>query len=323
MIKETGSDKPILSTCGTPYFTDKMHEVDLTPTRAVFNRFTPQGILHHKPQYMDDYRKIKAPEPARFVSGHFLFTTGDFIENVPSDPGLYFNGEEISLAVRAYTHGYDLFHPNKLILYHLYHRPHINQHVVDHDPWNSECTEPWWSNLEVQNVKRVRALLGIPPSPTEPKEFNKEVPDLGKFGLGTKRELIDYEKYAGINFKLQAVQSHTRHGSPPPNPMIIGGELDWSKAFKSSYTAILEFDPEEIDKPDDCSYWYVGAHDINKNEVHRQKIDGSTAIKLLTQSPIRLAINITSFTEPHTWTICPYSASKGWVSRTTKQIKLQ
>ena len=42
--------------------------------------------------------------------------------NVPYDPTLYFLGEEITLAVRAYTHGYDLFHPSETIVWHEYTR---------------------------------------------------------------------------------------------------------------------------------------------------------------------------------------------------------
>ncbi len=65
---------------------------------------------------------LQRPLRARFVSAHFLFTLGAFVNDVPYDPELYFHGEEIMLAIRAFTHGYDLFHPPEHILWHEYTR---------------------------------------------------------------------------------------------------------------------------------------------------------------------------------------------------------
>ena len=48
---------------------------------------------------------------ARTISGHFYFTSGEFIKEVPYDPDIYFGGytEETTLSVRAFTNGYDFF----------------------------------------------------------------------------------------------------------------------------------------------------------------------------------------------------------------------
>ena len=51
--------------------------------------------------------------------------TGQWCIEVPYDPDYYFHGEEISLAVRSYTWGYDLFHPHKIIAWHEYTRKRI------------------------------------------------------------------------------------------------------------------------------------------------------------------------------------------------------
>lgn len=60
------------------------------------------------------------PELEYFVAGGFLFSSGDIVENVPYDEELFFLGEEISLAIRAYTAGYLIFSPTKFICAHLY-----------------------------------------------------------------------------------------------------------------------------------------------------------------------------------------------------------
>lgn len=64
-------------------------------------------------------RPVRAP----FFSGHFAFARGRFVEDVPYDPELFFFGEEITMALRAYCCGYDLFTPSRFVGAHLYHRP--------------------------------------------------------------------------------------------------------------------------------------------------------------------------------------------------------
>jgi GT2 family glycosyltransferase len=60
------------------------------------------------------------PEHEYFIAGGFLFTVGDFVAEVPYDEEIFFLGEEITLAIRAYTAGYFMFAPTKFICAHLY-----------------------------------------------------------------------------------------------------------------------------------------------------------------------------------------------------------
>jgi len=327
MIEETDSKKPILTTYGTPFFADRTMNAcamyDATPCRVKFHNFTSAGILIPKPDYMVNYQNLKSPEPARFLSGHFLFTSGSFIRSCPYDPHLYFHGEEITMAVRAYTHGYDLFHPNKLIQWHLYAKGFVNQHAHDHDPWSKTATEPFWSNLELESVRRIRTLLNIPPHPDEPENTKRKVKIQKKYGLGTKRSLPEYEQFAGVDFNLQSVQKYTEDGNPPPNPEVLGGNYEWSQSFKNSYRVIMETVKNDIDTTaSDCTFWYVGVHDSHSNEVYRRDIQRTEFKKLLDNHVIRLSLNVTSYNTPETCTIWPYSPTKGWMTKTTKQIRL-
>ncbi len=65
----------------------------------------------------------RRPGRAPFFSGHFAFAPGRFVEDVPYDPELFFFGEEITMALRAYCCGYDLFTPTRFVGAHLYERP--------------------------------------------------------------------------------------------------------------------------------------------------------------------------------------------------------
>lgn len=64
--------------------------------------------------------KDEFPEQEFFIAGGFLFTSGDWVENVPYDEELFFLGEEITLAIRSYTAGYFIFSPTQFVCAHLY-----------------------------------------------------------------------------------------------------------------------------------------------------------------------------------------------------------
>jgi glycosyltransferase involved in cell wall biosynthesis len=92
------------------------------PWRMVFDRFIPEGAVFFLPEVIPNWKEMSKPIPARFYSAHFCFTLGEFSNEVQHDPEYYFHGEEISVGVRAFTHGYDLFHPHRVIIWHEYQR---------------------------------------------------------------------------------------------------------------------------------------------------------------------------------------------------------
>ena len=46
----------------------------------------------------------------------FFFTLGQHCLEVPYDPDLYFLGEELVMMARSFTHGYDMFHPHRVVV---------------------------------------------------------------------------------------------------------------------------------------------------------------------------------------------------------------
>jgi hypothetical protein len=182
LLLSKGHQKPVISTYA-PFYNPREEPRLFPPTAMVFERFTKGGAVLFTQLYIYD-RKITAPIPAKFYSAHFCFAAGAFCKEVPHDPDYYFHGEEISIAARAYTHGYDFFHPNKTILYHQYFRNGVSRH------WQDNLD---WLELEKKSLFRNRVLLGM-----EDGEI-----DFGVFGLGGIRSLEDYENYTGLNFKVR------------------------------------------------------------------------------------------------------------------------
>jgi hypothetical protein len=179
----TGAEKPLLTANGAPYEPGAPPEPG-RPTLLSFDRFDDDGLLYHGAGYFDA-APGDAPLPARFVSAHCLFAPGRFATEVPYDPDLYFHGEEISLALRAYTHGYDLFHPSAHVMWHHYARPDCAKHWTDHD--RAQGAQPDWRQRDALSREKLRRLL--------------QNGEQGRYGCGGARSLADYEAYAGVDFR--------------------------------------------------------------------------------------------------------------------------
>jgi len=95
-----------------------------------------------------------------FIAGGFLFTTGDFVVNVPYDEEIFFLGEEITLAIRAYTAGYFIFAPSKFICAHLYQVAQKDKRPVFWDRSEEKARKLSWSlrdqtsKIKVQHICR-------------------------------------------------------------------------------------------------------------------------------------------------------------------------
>jgi hypothetical protein len=185
----TSSRKPVLTTYCPSYSPEKNCPVDTPATVMEFDYFTPDGIIMCKPGYLKAGGRILAPLPARFLSAHFLFAPGSFVREVPYNPRLYFHGEEITLAIRAYSWGYDLFHPHKPLLWHEYTRKHRRKHWDDH--LGGASIELPWADRDRQSREIVCQFL--------------KKADANEFGCGPARSLEQYCEFAGIDLAAQTV----------------------------------------------------------------------------------------------------------------------
>jgi len=200
-LQDDGHEKPILTTYLPSYDpeTFPLNKGDV-PCGMRFDSFTEQGVVVFKPYHIQD--NPKKPVLARFYSAHFAFTLGSFCDEVKHDPLLYFHGEEITIAVRAYTHGYNLFHPNKMIAWHEYTRKGRVKHWDDDEQWH---------NKDSVAHSRTRQLLGVDGEVCSP--CNKST--FLQYNIGSVRSLPDYELYSGINFKDRSISRSCNDNLPP------------------------------------------------------------------------------------------------------------
>jgi Glycosyltransferase (GlcNAc) len=310
MTEQTGRQKPILSTYAnafTPRRADSNRPEVLTgpPQLIALETFTEQGIPKLKPLQILDAPSRTLPVAARFLAAGFLFAPGSFVEEVPYDPELYFFGEEISMTLRAFTAGYDLFHPIENVAWHDYVRAYAIRHWDDHSA--SECavtTERLsaWGQLDKLSQQKVRHLLhgnSLEDDLTSPSNL------LGRFGLGSIRTREDYERYAGISFKLRKVQDYTRYANEPPNPP---SPTDWPDRI---YTWLVRVSVDAAALPlgalDENSFWVVAIHDKDRREIRRHDFQRKELDVTGSESEIVLICEIQSGIIPAYWSVQPFS----------------
>ena len=131
-----------------------------------------------------------SPIPGTFCGTCFIFGPSDIISEVPYDPHVYFFGEEVSMSVRLWTKGWDIFHPNIPLVYHNWKREYRPAHWED---------VPRAEILDRKSRKRVNHLLGIETGDTD------SLVDLERYGLGTIRTLEEYQEFSGIDFAVRSL----------------------------------------------------------------------------------------------------------------------
>ncbi|WP_066640975.1 GlcNAc-transferase family protein [Bordetella sp. H567] len=207
----TESPKPVLTTY-LPAFDsrDDPGSRVMLPAVLTFFKFDYDGIILLSGRYVAESEHTR-PIPVAFYSAHFAFADGAFAREVRHDPGLFFYGEEISIAVRAYTHGYDFHCPHRLVAWHQYGcdgRSTIWQDHTEEAKAKGDVALVWAERNDSARL-RVRQLLGMDGVPSDRVDF-------APYGLGTARSLAQYERYAGLCFARRMAHEATLDGHLPP-----------------------------------------------------------------------------------------------------------
>lgn len=306
-LQKQGHKKPLLTSYAPSYDPQKDPENRVqSPWWMQFDRFIPEGAIFFLPANIPNYEKLTTPIPARFYSAHFAFTLGEFSKEVQHDPSMYFHGEEISIAVRSFTHGYDLFHPHELIVWHEYTRKgRVKQ-------WDDDST---WGQKNNESHRRNRILFGIEPGCTPC--MRKEIEP---YGFGTERTLEDYERYAGIRFKDKSVQQYTLDHNFAPNPNIEDEE-EYDNSFSRVFKHCIDVNFNQVPE-NDYEFWVVAFHDEEDNTIFRQDMN-STEIERTKQDPdgyCKIWRTFNTSKEPAYWVVWPFSTSKGWCDKITGKL---
>jgi hypothetical protein len=182
---EAGTHKVILSQFPAPFILGsdgkdyKIHNDEkyweIPSWTSVVN--TWQGAWAGHRQIIPDLSK---PYPTHTILAGLLFAHGDFVEEIPYDPRISFMGEELCIAVRAYTRGWKLYAPNEMVAWHHYKR---EEHPK---VWQDNVGGRSWSDIEMQSQRIQKAVL------TGEED--------GPFGIGDREKYEEYQRMVGIDF---------------------------------------------------------------------------------------------------------------------------
>lgn len=161
------------------------HGVDLVPDinySTMFNmsdsnvsNFINNGI----PQFCAYTHTQNVELPSPYVSGHFFFTSREAILDAPFVKEVMFTEEEIFMAVRFFTAGYNIFTPKKTYVYHRYGRGGRKLFWEDFPEL--------WAKNDIASRSFVTNVL--------------ENNIVSESGILSKRTLKEFEEYSGISFK--------------------------------------------------------------------------------------------------------------------------
>lgn len=204
MLNGLPSAKPIITSSPPLYFRengvdrythlDELNRINTT----VAEYWADEGWIHHPNKYLPENSRV--PRRTRFLSGGFVFTTGEWNRVVAQDPQHYYTGEEFALTLRSFTHGYDLFDPSEIVVWHRCHPEPNRKHFSD----NADGVA---RDYHLRAMKRLRALYQGDPEGI-----------LGRFTLGRVRTLEDYRLYSGLDCATYTIHPNAANGVPPDPP---------------------------------------------------------------------------------------------------------
>lgn len=286
------------------------------PWKMDFDRFIPEGAVFFIPSTIEDAAERTEPMRARFFSAHFTFADGSFAVEVQHDPEYFFHGEEISIAARAFTHGYDLYHPHIVVAWHEYTRKNRTKVWDDHttDSKNKNGLKLDWVERNNLCHSRNRILFGMDGEKQDQIDF-------GKYGFGTARTLREYEEHAGISFELRAVQQLTLDRQ---EPLLVSkkyeSEQEWKDSMTGSHDLRICLHKNDVGEiVDDFDFWYVAAHD-EEGEIFRKDLQADEIKKHLQGDWIDYRFIFLANRKATHYIVWTHSKSREWMTKVSRPV---
>ncbi len=189
-------------------------------------RFTPRSY-------------VPGPEPAKglFIGGHFVFGLSGIDDDVPSDPDMFFTADEVCVAARLYTHGYEVYHPGVRCVYHVFSRNKTYESVkgVKALRFTSDDGTADTSARRSTELLRMEQLLG----------HTDHGIDFGVFGHGTAHTIDEFMDAAGVDFRTLSFNwraYHEAYAAPETplsrRPACVNGQIVVDDTCKASSLAV-------------------------------------------------------------------------------------
>ena len=204
MLARCPSDKAMISTMLPGYEPPNTLFVnaDIASSFTMVNQVTSGGndpqMVHLAGALIGNGTPPLSLKRSPFWVGNFLFSRSRIMTDIPFDPLIYFYGEEITYSARLWTHGYDIFQPDELVLYHWWGRESAKE---------GQLYKNYSDPRHQLTFKRVKYILRL-----ELTDDPRALIDLHRYDLGTVRTLHSFWKFAGIDITTSSVADFAKHG---------------------------------------------------------------------------------------------------------------
>ena len=186
--EHSGIEKIILSQYPSPYIPQGKNR-DMYPKgdSILWDRPSWTGVKNNwhgawSGKRMELTDKTRPNESHSILAG-YIFSLGSFVEEIPYDERISFMGEELCIALRAYTRGWKIYSPHETLVWHFYtrkDRPKIWNQVDD------AVRDAKWMDLEMKSRKvQENILRGM---------------ESGTYGIKDHVKYLEYQSLIGIDF---------------------------------------------------------------------------------------------------------------------------
>jgi len=183
-----------------PPYTILCMKVVLVPEEVDQTFLTKGGYkLQIDSKFVDHFKPFC---PAFLISGGFILAKKEFVHEIPYDSEIFFQGEEQTLAIRAFTKGFQMFHLMDAPLMHLYHNKFGD---TEYRPlfWSEEEEyehRETWTLIEKKSFVRIRDL------------YLNQIDDT-PYGLGSVRTMEEYAELTGVDYINGYIHPKAFHGN--------------------------------------------------------------------------------------------------------------
>lgn len=167
------------------------HNIGFMMNEDQIKMFEERGVI----QMASVYKESNGFYPSPYISGHFFFCRGSYVEEVPFVNKIAFSEEEIFMQLRFFSKGIDVYTPRRCFIYHRFDRADNN--VERRLIWD-DFPEQFF---EAHENSRAHCVFI-----TENNYIDSEN---GLFGV---RSIEEYEKIFGVDFKNRTVSENFKNG---------------------------------------------------------------------------------------------------------------
>jgi hypothetical protein len=196
-IESCPDDKAVLASCAPPYLSPGDLITEVYPGLITTYGFMGDGHLRFTGVWMGEPMAEHHRMP--YIMAGSLAARSTLIEEVPYDPYAHFGTEEISYAIRLFTHGWNVYSPCKRVVWHQFQRNNtIKRREIE--------GKDFLHDRDLRAVVAYRRFNHM--SNYAVSEDPDVLRDLALFGLGKARSIAEYEDYAGLDFRRKRASEH-------------------------------------------------------------------------------------------------------------------